>query len=222
MLRANQILVGVTEPPVDWEEIEAQAEPTFRSIGVRGRRVMLFGDDVRRRLEGPLTARGFRERNLWLLVFRGLSMAQPNPGVTIRLVDPFLQPAWYTLTYRVVEETARPGESVSDAVSFYSSLAQRPGRRTFAGFLGDTMAGSCDLVRVGSLAVITGVRTAPEWRGQGVATTLVLRATDEAVRDGARGVHLTTQTTALAEQLYGPCGFESADRISIFERPTSD
>jgi GNAT superfamily N-acetyltransferase len=222
MLRANQILIGATEPPVDWEEIEAQAEPTLRAIGVRGRRVMLFGEEVRGRLEAALTARGFRERTLSLLVFRGLSMAEPNPNVGIRLVDLFLQPAWYTLTYRVIEETARPGESVSDAVSFYSSLAQHPGRRTFAGFLGETMAGSCDLVRVGSLALITGVRTAPEWRGQGVATTLVLRATNEAVRDGARGVHLTTQSTALAQQLYGPCGFETAARLSIFERPASD
>jgi GNAT superfamily N-acetyltransferase len=222
MLWANQILVGATEPPVDWEEIEAQAEPTLRAIGVAGRRVMLFGDEVRSRFEGPLSARGFRERNLWLQVFRGLSMAQPNASVMIRLVDPFLRPAWYTLSYRTEQEMARPGESVSDRISFYSSIEERFDRRTYAGFLGDAMAGSCDVVRVGSLAVIDHVQTAPEWRGQGVATTLVLRATDEAVRDGARGIHLTTQSTALAQQLYGPCGYETAARLSIFERPATD
>ena len=222
LMWANQILVGTTEPPVDWQEIQAQAEPTFRSLGVKGRRVMLFGDEVRRRLEGPLSVDGFRERTIWLLAFRGLTSAQPNPRVMIRLVDPFLRPAWFTLSYRVEQETARPGESVSDWASFYSSLAERPAHRTYAGFLGDTMVGSVDLAKIGSLASIDHVQTAPEWRGQGVATTLVLRATDEAVRDGARGIQLTTHSPALTEQLYRPCGFETISRLSIFERGISE
>ena len=222
LLWANQVLVGATEPPVEWEEITAQAEPTLRALGVRGRRVMLFGDDVRSRLAGPLSADGFQERSLWLLAFRGLTTAHANARVTIRLVDPFLRPAWFTLSYRVEQETARPGESVSDWASFYSSLADRPGGRTFAGFLGETMAGSCDLVRMGSLASVDHVQTAPEWRGQGVATTLVLRATDEAVRAGARGIQMTTHSPTLADQLYRPCGYETLARLSIFERRVAD
>jgi GNAT superfamily N-acetyltransferase len=215
---ANQILVGATEPPVDWEEIRIQAEPTLRAAGVRGRRVMLFGDEVRDRLSGPLSADGFQERMLWLLAFRGLTTARPNPRVMIRLVDPFLRPAWFTLTYRVEQETSRPGSSVADWIGFFATLAERPGQRTFAGFLGETLAGSCDLIRIGSLSSIDHVQTAPEWRGQGVATTLVLRATDEAVRDGARGIQMTTHSEALAHQLYRPCGYEAVSRLYIFER----
>ncbi len=218
LLWANQVLVGATEPPVDWDEIRAQTEPTLRSVGVRGRRVMLFGDEVRSRLAGPLSIDGFRERTLDLLAFRGLTSARPNPRVMIRLVDPFLRPAWFTLSYRIEQETARPGESVSDWASFYSTLANAPGRRSFAGFLGDTMAGSCDLVRIGSLASVDHVQTAPEWRGQGVATTLVLRATEEAVRDGVRGIHLTVASPTLAERLYRPLGYEKVSTLSIFER----
>jgi GNAT superfamily N-acetyltransferase len=217
-LWANQILVGATEPPVDWEEIQSQSEPTFRALGVKGRRVMLFGDEVRGRLGGPLYSDGFRERDLSLLTFRGLTTARPNPHVIIRLVDPFLQPAWFTLTYRVEEEQARPEWSVADRMSFYAGLADRPGRRTFAAFVGEAMSGSCDLIRVGSLASIDAVQTAPEWRGQGVATTLVLRATDEAVRDGARGMMLTTRSPTLVDRLYGPCGYEPTARLYIFER----
>jgi GNAT superfamily N-acetyltransferase len=215
---ANQILVGATEPPVDWVEIREQAEPTFRSLGVTGRRVMLFGDEVTGRLGGQLAADGFREREIWLMAYQGFATASANPHVMIRLVDPFLRPAWFTLSYRVEQETARPGESVSDWASFYSSLAGGPGRRTFAGFLGDEMAGSCDLARIGSLSSVDHVQTAPEWRGQGVARTLVLRATEEAVRDGARGVQLTTRSASMASQLYGPCGFETIARLAIFER----
>jgi GNAT superfamily N-acetyltransferase len=222
LMWANQILVGATEPPVDWEDIRTQSEPALRSLGVRGRRVMLFGGEVRDRLGGPLSADGFRERSLDLLAFRGLTGAQANPRVMIRLVDPFLRPAWFALSYRTEQESARPGESVSDWASFYSSLADRPGHRTFAGFLGESMAGSCDLTRIGSLASIDHVQTAPEWRGQGVATTLVLRATEEAVRDGARGIQLTTRSEALSTQLYGPCGFEAVARLSIYERGIPD
>ena len=215
---ANQILVGATEPPVDWEDIRAQAEPALRAAGVRGRRVMLFGDEVRNRLGGPLAADGFRERTLWLLTFRGLTTARASPRVVVRLVDPFLRPAWFTLTYRTEQETSRPGSSVEDWIGFFASLAERPGQRTFAGFLGDTLAGACDLIRIGSLCSIDHVQTAPEWRGQGVATTLVLHATDEAVKDGTRGIQMTTHSRALADQLYRPCGFERASALYIFER----
>ena len=218
VLRANQILVGATEPPVEWESIRTQAEPALRSAGIRGRRVMLFGEEVRSRLEGPISAEGFRERFLWLLAFRGVTTARPAPRVTIRLVDPFLRPAWFSLSYRIEQETSRPGDPVSESFSLTASLADRPGRRTFAGFLGDSLAGSLDLIRIGSIASIDEVQTAPEWRGQGVATTLVLRAVEEAIRDGARGIQLTTDSRSLADQLYAPCGFESVSQLSIFER----
>jgi GNAT superfamily N-acetyltransferase len=219
---ANQILIGATEPPTDWAEIRDQAEPGLRAAGVRGRRVMLFGDEVRSRLAGPLSADGFRERMLWLLAFHGYATARADPRIVIRLVDPFLRPAWFTLTYRVEQENSRPGSTVTDWISFFASLAERPGQRTLAGFLGENFAGSCDVIRMGSLSAIDHVQTAPEWRGQGVATALVLRATDEAVRDGARGIQMTTHSQTLAERLYRPCGFEPISRLSVFEKGLGD
>lgn len=216
--RANQILIGPTDPPVEWEEIRAQAEPTLRALGLRFRRVMLFGEEVRRRLGGVLSAEGFRESLLWLLVFRGIVTAEASDRVQIRRVDPFLRPAWFTLTYRLQQERDEGAELAAEQVSLYSRVAEQPGRTIFAGFLGDTMAGSADLDRIGSLASVEHVQTAPEWRGQGVATALVLRLTDESVRDGARGVQLVTHTRTLADQLYRRCGFETADVISVFER----
>ena len=217
--RANQILVGPTDPPVDWSEIQAQAEPALHALGIRFRRVMLFGEEVRRRLGGVLSAEGFRESLLWLLSFRGIVTTQASEQVQIRRVDPFLRPSWFTLTYRLQQERDEGDELAADATSLYSRLADQPGRTIFAGFRGDTMAGTADLDRIGSLASIEHVQTAPEWRGQGVATALVLRLTDEAVRDGARGIQLVTHSRALADQLYRPCGFETVDVISIFERP---
>ena len=44
----------------------------------------------------------------------------------------------------------------------------------------------------------------------------------QAVRDGARGIQLTTHSPALTEQLYRPCGFETISRLSIFERGISE
>jgi GNAT superfamily N-acetyltransferase len=222
-LSANQILVGATEPPVDWEEIREEAEPSLLALGIRGRRVMLFGDEVRARLAGPLSADGFHEQRVFaLLAFSGLAMAQANPRVMVRLVDPFLRPAWFTLAYRIEQEFASPDTPLSDWPSFFASTAEGPGRRTFAGFLGDTMAGSCSLTRIGSLAAIPLVATAPEWRGQGVATTLVLRATDEAIRDGARGIEMTVDSPTLVSRLYRPCGFEPISTLSVFVRRHSE
>lgn len=179
---------------------------------------MLFGDEVRDRLGSGLASDGFQERPLSLLTYRGYSDATANPRVVVRLVDPFLRPAWFTLSYRVEQETARPGENVEDWARFYSSQSDRPGLRTFAGFLGESMAGSCDLGSVGTLAYIAHVQTAPEWRGQGVASTLVLRATEEAVRMGARGIQMTTRSAALDERLYRPLGYEPVARLWIYER----
>lgn len=219
---ANQVLIGATEPPVEWEEIRAEAEPALRALGIRTRRVMLFGDEVRSRLSGTLSAEGFHERLLWLMSFRGLVTASPRPEVAIRLVDPFLRPAWFTLSYRVAQERGDDARDAAERVSLYSRTADEPSRRIFAGFIGDTLAGSADLGRIGSLGSIEHVQTAPEWRGQGVATALILRATEEAIRDGRRGVQLTTHSQSLADQLYRPCGFESISFVSIFERSHAD
>ena len=220
VLWANQTLVGTTEPPVEWEAIRTEAEPTFRALGIRGRRTMLFGEEVRSRLGSSLLAEGFRERPLWLLAFRGVITARSRPEITVRRVDPFLRPAWLTLSYRIEQEREESARAASDRVSFYSSQADQPGRRIFAAFLGDTMAGTCDLSRIGSIGSIEHVQTAPEWRGQGVATALVLRATEEAIRDGAHGVQLTTHSQTLGQALYRPCGFEGVSIVSIFERPS--
>ncbi len=220
--RANQILVGPTDPPVEWAEIRGEAEPTLRALGIRFRRVMLFGEEVQRRLSGSLVADGFQERQLWVLAYRGLATAQASEGVQIRLVDPFLRPAWFTLTYRLQQERGEPVEEAAEQTSLYGRLADRAGRTILAGFRGDSMAGTADLNRVGTIGSVEHVQTAPEWRGQGVATALVLRATDEAVRYGCRGVQLVTHTRALADQLYRPCGFETIDTIGIFERHPFD
>lgn len=220
--RANQLLVGPTDPPVDWSDIEAQAEPTLRALGLRFRRVTLFGEEVRRRLAGTLSAEGFRESVRWLLVYRGLATARIPEHVQIRNVDPFLRPAWFTLTYRIQQEYGEGPEEAAEETSLYGRLADRAGRTILAGFRGDSMAGTADLNRIGSIGSVEHVQTAPEWRGQGVATALVTRATDQAVRDGCRGVELVTHSRSLADQLYAPCGFETVDRIAIFERGPVD
>ena len=220
--RVNQILVGAMEPPVEWPEIREQAEPTLRALGVRTRRVMLFGEETRQRLAGALTADGYRESLMWLLAHRGITTAHANPDVAIRLVDPFLRPAWFTLSYRLEQEDGNRPSTAADRVAQYAQRADEPGRRTYAGFLGDNFAGSVDLARLGSLASIQHVQTDPEWRGRGVATTLTLRAIEDAIRSGARGVHLVTHRETLADQLYRPCGFERASILSIFERRPYD
>jgi GNAT superfamily N-acetyltransferase len=215
---ANQLLVGATEPPVEWDELRDQSEPTLRTVGAPTRRVMLFGEEVRARLGPALLSDGFRERTLWLLSYRGYSEARPGPRVTIRLVDPFLRPAWFTLAYRIEQEAGTPDRSAADWLSLYSAQSDRPGKRSFAAFIGDTLAGTCDLSRIGSHASVERVQTAPEWRGQGAATSLVLRATEEAIHDGARGVQLSSRSPTLNERLYRPCGFEPVATLSIFEK----
>ncbi len=218
LLVANQVLVGATDAPVGWEEIEREAEPAFRALGVRGRRAMLFGDEVDRRLGPSLRARGFRERALRLLTYRGYASVAPRPDVPVRWVDPFLWPALFALRYRIEEEAHGPGREASERTSLYSSRADSAWRRSYAATFGPEMAGSCDVVRIGSIAQVAGVQTAPEWRGQGIATAVVSRAVEETLREPVRGIYLTTPTAALADQLYAPLGFAPAATVAIYER----
>ncbi len=219
LLPANQILVGATEPPVEWDAIERAATPSLRNLGIRGRRVTLFGEEVRDRLGPALARHGYRPHQQDLLAFGGISRVTAATDIEIRTVDPLLQAACYALNYRIEEERHGPGPEGTDRASLYQTRADSAWRRTFAGFLGTALGGACDLTRIGSLAQISHVGTAPEWRGRGVASALVLHAIGAALETGARGIYLITDSRTLTERLYGPLGFHPAGRITVFERP---
>ncbi len=219
LLPANQILVGATEPPVEWDEIDRAARPTLRNLGIRGRRVTLFGDEVRDRLGPTLTRHGFRPHPQDLLAFGGISRVTAAADIEIRIVDPLLQAARFALNYRIEEERHGPGSEAADRASLFQTRADSAWRRSFAGFLGAAFGGACDLTRIGSLAQINHVGTAPEWRGRGLASALVLHAIGAALTAGARGIYVVTDSRTLAEGLYGPLGFHPTVRVTVFERP---
>jgi ribosomal protein S18 acetylase RimI-like enzyme len=218
LLPANQLLVGPNEPAVPWDEIEREAEPTLRGLGVPGRRVMLFGRDVEDRLGFDLVRAGFRRRPLYMLSYAGFDTTRERPGIAVRIVDPFSAPARYALRYRIEREDRGPTPEAAERARLFLEEFHSDRRRTLVAFVGNEFTGAGDLVPVGSLAAIVKVETLPEWRGQGVAQAVVRRATEEAFEGGAEGVYLNVISTNLEHGLYRPLGFERIAEIGIFER----
>jgi GNAT superfamily N-acetyltransferase len=217
---ANAVLVGATEPPVPWEEIRDEAEPSFRSAGARVRRTVLFGSDAMRRLGGALLAEGQRPRTIQLVTYQGYATRVGPADVEVRLVDPFLLPVRYTLHYRVSQELYGITDAAAERASLYMSRvdAVRNLRRSFAAFVGHQFAGACDLVRLGAIATIDHIEVDPTWRGRGVATALVGRVTEEAFRDGYRGLYATSSDRNLVEGFLAGLGFEPTSELGVYDR----
>ncbi|HKS59369.1 MAG TPA: GNAT family N-acetyltransferase, partial [Thermoplasmata archaeon] len=216
--RANSILIGALEPPVPWEEIEEEAEPHLRPLNLPTRRVVLFGDETADRMGGSLLARGFRPRTVRLLAHDADSVpVSPGPGAAV-WVDPFRMPARYALRYRIAQEALGQGVEAAESARLYMSRADVAWRRTAASFEGTTMAAAADLTRVGSLAEINTVETAPEFRGRGLASALVEFLVAAAIEGGAVGTYLVTPEEALEREFYAPLGFHRVGSLHSFQR----
>ena len=127
-----------------------------------------------------------------------------------------------------IEVTARepwgrqPGmaEMMAD---FRRVLVERIGARFFAQRVDGRLAGSCELYVDGDTAQIEDVSTLEEYRGEGIARNVVLRAVEEALRAGATLVFLFADDDDWPKHLYGRLGFDAIGQSLLFtRRPESE
>ncbi len=98
-------------------------------------------------------------------------------------------------------------------------------KRGFVAYVDDTIASLCELYSDGVTAQIEDVMTLEEYRGRGLATSVVLRALHEAQAWGHDTIFLVADDEDWPKQLYEKLGFEAVGRTYHFllkpEKPGS-
>lgn len=92
------------------------------------------------------------------------------------------------------------------------------GARIFAQRIDGRLAGSCELYVLGDVAQIEDVGTLEEFRGRGVARSVVLRAIAEAQAAGATLIFLFADANDWPKHLYTRLGFDDLGTSRLFTR----
>ena len=92
------------------------------------------------------------------------------------------------------------------------------GARFFAARLDGRLAGNCELYQEGDDAQVEHVGTLKQFRGRGVARSVILRAVQAAREAGARHVFIVTDEDDWPRHLYARLGFDQIGRTWEFLR----
>jgi ribosomal protein S18 acetylase RimI-like enzyme len=130
-----------------------------------------------------------------------------HPTIRPFLIESNLQEPW----------GKAPG--VAEALADHARvLVQRAGCRFFAVRIDGHLAGACQLYLLDDVAQIESVVTVEQFRGLGVARSVVLRAVREARNAGADLVFLIADLNDWPHRLYGRLGFDEVGRGWSFTR----
>ncbi len=199
------------------EELVEDADSA--QAGLRHRKIAI-DDELGAEVEPGFRALGWRVERLLVMARRGTGRAAKG-GPDVEEVDPGeLAPVW--------AEGIRRGPFGSDEETVRQLVAAQHLRRRavavryFAARVDGRLASYCELFSDGRTAQVESVMTLEEFRGRGLASAIVARATEEARAGGHDLVFLDADDEDWPKELYRKLGFEEIGRIWDFVRePTS-
>jgi ribosomal protein S18 acetylase RimI-like enzyme len=154
------------------------------------------------------------ERLVYLVRRRGPDRPAPATAreVSVDEAMPFRMETW-----------RRPfGEEAVPLAAFGRVLAARIGARFFVAEVDGTIASGCELYQRDDVAQIETVDTLEEYRGRGLARSVVLAATDAAVAAGADLVFIVASDDDWPKELYAKLGFDAVGWFWQFTLPPSE
>lgn len=200
----------------DAGEAIAEADRILGGAGRSHRVIVTFDDHVGERLRPEFNALGWRTQ-------RHIFMAQRREPEKV---------ADYSIVREVDQAALRPGrkqrilaepwghpglaEQILDAKIL---LGERADTHFFAVKVDGEIVAWTDLYIGKDIAQVEDVATVDEHRGKGYATAVVLRAVDEARRNGADLVYLVADDEDWPKEWYRRLGFDIVGRIYKFIAP---
>jgi ribosomal protein S18 acetylase RimI-like enzyme len=204
---ANLVWVDRSLRGVDVATFASEVDRTMR--GCRHRNV-----DVSDDADGTRIALGLAE--LGYAGDHSLVMAQrrepdrEQDGSVEEADHPTIRPFLIEVSLR---EPGGKAPGVAEALADHARvLVQSAGCRFFAQRIDGRVAGACELFLLDGVAQVESVVTLEEFRGLGVARSVVLRAVREARDAGADLVFLIADLNDWPHRLYGRLGFDEVGR----------
>jgi ribosomal protein S18 acetylase RimI-like enzyme len=213
---ANVALVDRWEG--DAASLASEVDRACAAAGFAHRRALVHDQALGERLwpQLPVPSWPWAERNL-VMIRRRASDRPADPAVDVREVD-------LDTFVRAREPVLRANPAFDDETA--RQLSELPRRvaaavpaRYFVAVVDGVIASYAELYREGLVAQVEDVETYPQFRNRGLARAVVLRAAEEAERDGARITFLLAAESDWPQALYRRLGFEAAGVETIFGRP---
>jgi GNAT superfamily N-acetyltransferase len=200
-------VLRVDEVEAAAEEIAAEADRLQGEAGLAHRRVLVSGESAGRALEQGFAELGWKT-DAFLFMAHKRELARPvdtSPVVEVEgsgLAHLHERIAWETLN-------DADEETVAQIVEASRLVMRAVDTRHFAVVVDGQAVSSTDLYSDGRTAQIEDVMTLREHRGRGYASSVVVRALEEARAGGHDFVFLTTDARDWPKELYRRLGFES-------------
>ena len=198
------------------EELATEADRVQSAAGIGHRRVNVRGDEQGKRLEPQFVKLGWQPQRFVLMVHR---RGPDRPGdQDVREVDePTLRLLWAeairsephgkdeTLVQQILEHRRDVGEAIPT--------------RLFAGEADGRLVAHTELYCEDGVGQVENVFTLPDYRGRGLARSLVLHAVAESHAAGNELTFLVADADDWPQRLYERLGFETVGRYARFLKP---
>jgi GNAT superfamily N-acetyltransferase len=192
----------------------SEADEVLGERGYPHRRVLVQSDDVGLRMAAAFEHSGYRTERLLMIALH----RSPDRGPHLPVVEvPFAEAR--PLISEVYRREGRVAPDVTERFTDQHGKYERVlGTRFFVVSIEGELAGVAELWTDGADALVEHVDTLVEFRGRGVARSVVLRAASEARVAGAERVFIAADDDDWPKKLYARLGFDPLGRSWGFMR----
>jgi len=198
------------------EELAAEANRVQGAAGIGHRRVNIRSEEQRERLEPQFVRLGWEPQRFVLMVQR----REPDGPADheVREVDePTLRPLWAEAIR--LEPHGQDEPLVQQILEHRRDVGQAIPTRLFAGEADGRLVAHTELYSEDGIGQVENVFTLPDYRGRGLAGSLVLHAVAESQAAGNDLTFLVADADDWPQRLYERLGFETAGRYARFLKP---
>jgi len=198
------------------EELAAEANRVQGAAGIGHRRVNIRSEEQRERLEPQFVRLGCEPQRFVFMVRRHEA---DRPGdQDVREVDePTLRPLWAEAIR--LEPHGKDETLVQQILEHRRDVGQAIPTRLFAGEADGRLVAHTELYSEDGIGQVENVFTVPDYRGRGLARSLVLRAVAESHAAGNEMTFLVADADDWPQRLYEKLGFETVGRYARFLKP---
>jgi ribosomal protein S18 acetylase RimI-like enzyme len=198
------------------EELAAEAERVQVAAGIGHRRVNVRGEEQRQRLEPQFVRLGWEPQRFVLMVQRR-EPDRPADHEVREVDEPTLRPLWAEAIR--LEPHGQDEPLVQQILEHRRDVGQAIPTRLFAGEADGRLVAHTELYSEDGIGQVENVFTLPDYRGRGLAGSLVLHAVAESQAAGNDLTFLVADADDWPQRLYERLGFETAGRYARFLKP---
>ena len=193
-------------------ELAAEAERVQGAAGIGHRRVNVRGEEQRERLEPQFVGLGWEPQRFVLMVQRR-GPDRPAEHEVREVDEPTLRPLW---AEGISSQPWASEPLVQQILEHRRDVGKAIPTRLFAAEADGRLVAHTELYSEGGVGQVENVLTLPDYRGRGLARSLVLYAVAESHAAGNDFTFLVADADDWPQRLYEKLGFETVGRYARF------